>query len=190
MDYRIFNVRTYVNARDCTRGCVDTRKRVCTESWLWEKKIPRRTGESNLRQRRDGPMLYPTELHPHIDTRTESQGVGKLGTVSVFDINHNIPATRRWAREDRLRRAVFWAAGFEGDPSEGADWPENVPENISICKFLSIFMRQKCFFFWWFVCFGFELLTAQPYLFAPCQKDWFMTSKTLVPHTPVSFMTS
>ena len=28
------------------------------------KKIPCRTGESNLRQRRDGPMLKPTELHP------------------------------------------------------------------------------------------------------------------------------
>ena len=37
MDYRIFNVRAEVNACDCTRGCTDTRKRVCTESWLWEK---------------------------------------------------------------------------------------------------------------------------------------------------------
>ena len=32
IDYGIFNVRTDVNARDCTRGCTDTRKRVCTES--------------------------------------------------------------------------------------------------------------------------------------------------------------
>ena len=31
MDYRIFNVHTDVNAYDCTRGCTDTRKRVCTE---------------------------------------------------------------------------------------------------------------------------------------------------------------
>ena len=37
MNYRIFNVRTDVNAGDCTRGCTDTRKRVCTESWLGEK---------------------------------------------------------------------------------------------------------------------------------------------------------
>ena len=37
MDYRLFHVRTDVNACDCTRGCTDTRKRVCTESWLWEK---------------------------------------------------------------------------------------------------------------------------------------------------------
>ena len=37
MDYRIFHVRTDVNTCDCTRGCTDTRKRVCTESWLGEK---------------------------------------------------------------------------------------------------------------------------------------------------------
>ena len=55
MDYRIFNVRTYVNACDCTRGCTDTRKRVCTESG---RKIPCHIGESNLRRRRGGPMLY------------------------------------------------------------------------------------------------------------------------------------
>ena len=29
------------------------------------RKIPCRTGESNLCQQRDGLMLYPTELHPH-----------------------------------------------------------------------------------------------------------------------------
>ena len=29
------------------------------------RKILRRTGESNLRQRRDGPMFSLTELHPH-----------------------------------------------------------------------------------------------------------------------------
>ena len=33
----IFHVRTDVNARDCTRGLCGHRKRVCTESWLWEK---------------------------------------------------------------------------------------------------------------------------------------------------------
>ena len=37
MHYGIFNVRTYVNVCDCTRGCSDTVKRVCTESWLWKK---------------------------------------------------------------------------------------------------------------------------------------------------------
>ena len=32
IDYRVFNVGADVNACDCTRGCADTRKRVCTES--------------------------------------------------------------------------------------------------------------------------------------------------------------
>ena len=34
------------------------RKRVCTESWSRRKKIPCRTGESNLSQRRASPALY------------------------------------------------------------------------------------------------------------------------------------
>ena len=51
-DYGIFNVRTDVNACDCTRGCTDTVR----ESALKVdsgRKIPCRTGES-------------TELHPHL----------------------------------------------------------------------------------------------------------------------------
>ena len=39
------------------------RKRVCTESRLWEK-IPCRTGESNLRRQRAGPMLYQLSYIP------------------------------------------------------------------------------------------------------------------------------
>ena len=57
MDYGIFNVRTYVNACDCTRGCPDTVR----ESALKDnsgRKIPCCTGESNLRRMRAGPMLY------------------------------------------------------------------------------------------------------------------------------------
>ena len=56
MNYRIFIVRIDVNACDCTRVCTDTEK----ESTLkvdFGKKILCRTGESNLRQRRDGPIL-------------------------------------------------------------------------------------------------------------------------------------
>ena len=57
MDYRIFNARTDVDACDCTRGCTYT---------VWEsalkvdsgRKIPCRTGESNLRQRRACSTLY------------------------------------------------------------------------------------------------------------------------------------
>ena len=54
MDYRINNVHTDVNASDCTRGCTDTVR----ESALKidsGKKIPCRTGGSNLRQRRACP---------------------------------------------------------------------------------------------------------------------------------------
>ena len=57
MDYRTYDVHTDLNACDCTRGRLDT----VTESAPKVdsgRKISRRTGESNLRQRRDGPMLY------------------------------------------------------------------------------------------------------------------------------------
>ena len=56
MDHRIVNVRTDVNACDCARGCTDTEK----ESALkvdCGRKIPSRTGKSNLRLQRAGPML-------------------------------------------------------------------------------------------------------------------------------------
>jgi len=35
--FGIFNVRSDVDACDCTRGLYGHRKRVCTGSWLWEK---------------------------------------------------------------------------------------------------------------------------------------------------------
>ena len=63
MDNRIFNVRTGVNACDCALGCTDTVR----ESALKVdsgRKIPCRTGESNLRQRRVGPMLYQLSYNP------------------------------------------------------------------------------------------------------------------------------
>ena len=56
MDYRIFIVRIDVNECDCTRKCPDTER----ESALkvdFGKKIPRRTGESNLPQPRDVAMF-------------------------------------------------------------------------------------------------------------------------------------
>ena len=63
MNYKIFNVRTDVNACDCTRGCTDTVK----ESALKVdsgRKIPCRTGESNLPQRRAGPTRYQLRYIP------------------------------------------------------------------------------------------------------------------------------
>ena len=73
MDYGIFNVHTDINACDCTRGCTDTVR----ESALkvdCRRKIPCRTGDSNLCRRRDGPMLYqlsyiPPSPAPHLQRR-------------------------------------------------------------------------------------------------------------------------
>ena len=65
MNYGIFNVRTDVNACDCTRGCTDTVR----ESALkvdTKTKIPCRTGESNQRRRRAGPMLYRLSYIPRL----------------------------------------------------------------------------------------------------------------------------
>ena len=62
-DYRSFNVRTDVNARHCARGCTDTER----ESALKVdsgRKIPCRTEESNLPQRRAGPTLYQLSYIP------------------------------------------------------------------------------------------------------------------------------
>ena len=53
----IFNVRTDVNACDCTWGFYGRHRRVCTEKVDFRRKIPRLTGESNLPLRRSGPTL-------------------------------------------------------------------------------------------------------------------------------------
>ena len=66
MDYGIFNVRTDVNACDCTLECTDTVR----ESSLKldsGRKIPCRTGESNLRKRRAGPTRYQLSYIPTIN---------------------------------------------------------------------------------------------------------------------------
>ena len=62
-DYRIFYVRTDVNACNCTWWCTDTAR----ESLLKVdsgRKIPCRTGESNLYQRRAGAMLNQLNYIP------------------------------------------------------------------------------------------------------------------------------
>ena len=55
------NLRTHVDACDCIQGLNGCRKRVCTESWLWEKNpLPHR--DSNPRQYSAWPFsrtLYP-----------------------------------------------------------------------------------------------------------------------------------
>ena len=63
-DYGIYDVRTGVNACPCTRGCTDT-VRVCTESWLPEKKTPlphRGIEHASTACRSDA---LPTKPHPH-----------------------------------------------------------------------------------------------------------------------------
>ena len=56
VDCGIFNVLTDISARDSTRG-VQTHVRESALKVDSGKKIPCHTGESNLRQRRDGAML-------------------------------------------------------------------------------------------------------------------------------------
>ena len=65
MDFRIFNVRTDVNARGCTRGCTDT-ARECAEKVDSGRTVLHRTGDSNLPQRRAGPTLYQLSYIPII----------------------------------------------------------------------------------------------------------------------------
>ena len=56
IENRIFIVRTDVNACDCTQGCTDTERESALKADPG-KKISCRTGESNLRQRRDETTL-------------------------------------------------------------------------------------------------------------------------------------
>ena len=57
------NVRTDVNACDCTRGCADT-VRESAQKVDSGRKITCRTGESNLRRQRASPMLYQLSYIP------------------------------------------------------------------------------------------------------------------------------
>ena len=64
--FGIFNVRADADACDCTRGLYGHRERVCTESWLWEKKPLPHLGlepTSVLRLTFQSDAL-PTELFP------------------------------------------------------------------------------------------------------------------------------
>ena len=63
MYYGIFNVRTDVNACDCTLGCTDTvRESALKVDSGRERSCP--TGKSNLPQRRAGPTLYQPSYIP------------------------------------------------------------------------------------------------------------------------------
>ena len=72
MAYRIINVRTDVNACDCTRGCIHTVREPALKVDSW-RELPCRIGESNLCQRLAVPTHYQldyilTHLHGAIYT--------------------------------------------------------------------------------------------------------------------------
>ena len=56
----LFNVRTDINARNCTRGLHEHYKRVDSR-----REIACRARQSNLRQQCAGPDAQPIELHPN-----------------------------------------------------------------------------------------------------------------------------
>ena len=64
MSYGIFNVRINVNACDCAQVVYGHRKRVCTESWLWEKNPLARGGIEPVSAACRSDAV-PTELYPH-----------------------------------------------------------------------------------------------------------------------------
>ena len=71
MDYGICNVRTYVNACDCTLESTDTRKRVCTENWLWEKNpLPHRGIEPSSAAWRSDALTNWAASHIHIHEKS------------------------------------------------------------------------------------------------------------------------
>ena len=64
MDYRIFNVRTNVNACDFTHGGVRTHVRESALKVDFGRGTSFRSGESNVFQRRNGPMLHQWATSP------------------------------------------------------------------------------------------------------------------------------
>ena len=82
MDYRISNVRTDVNACDCTPGCTD----IVRESALKVdsgRKIPCRTWDWNLPQQRAGPTLYQLSYIPTSPTPYLKQTLVFIRTLKV-----------------------------------------------------------------------------------------------------------
>ena len=75
MDYGIFKVRTDVNACDCTRVCTDTIREAALK-FDSGRKIPCRTGESNLLRQRAGPALYQLSYIP--TPKNEAKWIGKV----------------------------------------------------------------------------------------------------------------
>ena len=91
---RIFNVRTDVNACDCTLGCTDTVR----ESALKVdsgRKFPCRTGESNLPQRCASPTLYHLSYIPTPVIRAVVLGPGCGSPPGLVPVYQSVPGTLR-----------------------------------------------------------------------------------------------
>ena len=85
-------MRTDVNA--CTRGGTDTVRESALKADS-ERKIPRRTGESNLRQRRADPTLYQLG---RLDSGSITQKLIS-GTDGVTDTDTNTESDRDRERQ-------------------------------------------------------------------------------------------
>ena len=64
MDYGIFNVRTNLNACDCTLGCTDTVRESTLKVDTGRKKSLAAPGNRTMRRRRAGAMLFQLSYIP------------------------------------------------------------------------------------------------------------------------------
>ena len=104
-----FNVRTDVNECDRTRGCTDTRKRVCTESWLWEKSPSPHLGIEPAAAACRSDAL-PTELHPSHYSLFRS-------VQTMHTINRLCVRRKDWGRDMRNGVDSSVPIGSEGNGS-------------------------------------------------------------------------
>ena len=116
MDYKIFNVRTGVNACDCTRGRTDTRKRAFTESWPWEKNpLPHRGIEpASAAWRWDALTTWATST-PNGTKRAHFRG------SPLIQATYNIKTEKQTINLTYLVSVRCWEARREGKGHE-TDW--------------------------------------------------------------------
>ena len=76
MDYTIFNMLTNVNACDYTRGCTEFALKVDSG-----RKVPCRTGESNLHQWQTGLMVQLSYIPTHYTNYILTQYVNYADSV-------------------------------------------------------------------------------------------------------------
>ena len=103
MNYWIFNVRTDVNARDCSRGCTDT-VRISAMKVDSGRKISRRSGELNLPQRGAGPTLYQLNYIPTplmLGNNSVHVQLGRLKSLFLVTCGHFVCAN--WWLFPRVR---------------------------------------------------------------------------------------